>query len=179
MSENENIRRTGVNTNLQPTEEKTEDNVKDTRQVNIDNTNGNINTNVNTSINTNINSNGNNNITGNMTPNMGMNMNNNNNNNNMMMNASCNIQDNKNRYEMQEKLLKEIQNYKFAITDLALFLDTHPNDLKAICLHKKYCNQLRILQDEYLKKFGPLNIYSPCNKWRWLEEPWPWEGSDK
>lgn len=80
--------------------------------------------------------------------------------------------------DMMEQMAKEIQCCEFAITDIALFLDTHPNDMKATCLHRKYCNQLRSLQDSYLRMFGPLTINSPCNKWRWIEEPWPWEGSD-
>ena len=31
------------------------------------------------------------------------------------------------------------------------------------------------LMDKYQKVYGPLTINFPCNKWRWLEEPWPWE----
>ena len=31
------------------------------------------------------------------------------------------------------------------------------------------------LKDKYQKVYGPLTIEYPCNKWRWLEEPWPWE----
>ena len=34
------------------------------------------------------------------------------------------------------------------------------------------------LKDKYQKVYGPLSIYYPCNKWRWLEEPWPWEGGN-
>lgn len=94
------------------------------------------------------------------------------------MDENFNIQENQNSCEMKEQMKREIQCCGFAITDIALFLDTHPNDLKAICLHKKYCNRLRVLEDSYLKIYGPLNINCPCNKWRWLEQPWPWEGSD-
>ena len=35
---------------------------------------------------------------------------------------------------------------------------------------------LKDLEDKYQKVYGPLTINYPCNKWRWLEEPWPWEG---
>lgn len=76
----------------------------------------------------------------------------------------------------QEEMLKKIKCLKFAIVDLALFLDTHPNDKKALCLHNKYCKELRNLEDMYQKIYGPLTINYPCNKWRWIEEPWPWEG---
>ena len=76
----------------------------------------------------------------------------------------------------REEMLHQIKCLKFAITDLALYLDTHPNDEKALCLHNKYCKELRTLTDQYQKMYGPLSIECPCNKWRWLEEPWPWEG---
>ena len=48
-------------------------------------------------------------------------------------------------------------------------------DQKALCLHREYTKQLKDLKDKYQKMYGPLTIYYPCNKWRWLEEPWPWE----
>lgn len=80
--------------------------------------------------------------------------------------------------ETCKKLLNEIRCLTFAITDLAEYLNTHPQDERAICLHRKYCNELKDLKDMYQRVYGPLSIYCPCNKWRWLEEPWPWEGSE-
>lgn len=62
-----------------------------------------------------------------------------------------------------------------AITELGLYLDTHVDDQKALCLHRKYCKEYRELTDKYQKVYGPLTIQFPCNKWRWIEEPWPWE----
>ena len=35
--------------------------------------------------------------------------------------------------------------------------------------------EVKDLKDKYQKMYGPLTIFYPCNKWRWLEEPWPWE----
>ena len=75
------------------------------------------------------------------------------------------------RKEMADK----IKAYMFAITDISLFLDTHPEDEKALCLHRNYCKKLKELKDAYQKMYGPLTIEYPCKKWRWLEEPWPWE----
>lgn len=75
----------------------------------------------------------------------------------------------------REELIKMIKCYQFAIIELALYLDTHPEDEKALCLHRKYCKELKELQDKYQKVYGPLTINFPCNKWRWIEEPWPWE----
>ena len=97
----------------------------------------------------------------------------NNDNTDNMANNSCACR-NKERSEM----LKQIKCLNFAIIDLGLYLDTHPEDTKAICLHNKYCKELKELKDAYQKVYGPLSIYYPCNKWRWLEEPWPWEGGN-
>lgn len=76
----------------------------------------------------------------------------------------------------KEEMLQQIRCYEFAITELALYLDTHNDDEKALCLHRKYCKELKELKDKYQKVYGPLTINYPCNKWRWIEEPWPWEG---
>ena len=76
----------------------------------------------------------------------------------------------------REEMLQQIKCYTFAVIDLALYLDTHVDDAKALCLHRKYCKELKDLRDKYQKVYGPLTIEFPCNKWRWIEEPWPWEG---
>lgn len=75
----------------------------------------------------------------------------------------------------REEMAKQLKCYRFAIIELGLYLDTHPDDEKAICLHKEYCNKFEDLADKYQRIYGPLTIMFPCNKWRWLEEPWPWE----
>ena len=78
----------------------------------------------------------------------------------------------------KEELLKEIQSLYFAITELALYLNTHPTDEKALCLHQEYANKLKDLKEKYTRAFGPLSIYCPCDKWKWLNNPWPWERSE-
>lgn len=71
-------------------------------------------------------------------------------------------------------MLNKIKCYYFGITELALYLDTHPDDEKALCLHNRYCREYKDLTDKYQKVYGPLTITYPCNKWRWIEEPWGW-----
>ena len=77
--------------------------------------------------------------------------------------------------KIRREMVNDIRELEFAITELALYLDTHPEDSKALCLHKKYCKECKELKDDYQKMFGPLTINFPCNKWRWIERPWPWE----
>ena len=77
------------------------------------------------------------------------------------------------RDTQREEMLMKIKELDFAIIELGLYLDTHPDDQKALCLHKEYSRQVKDLKDKYQKVYGPLTIFFPCNKWRWLEEPWP------
>ena len=83
------------------------------------------------------------------------------------MNCECNNED-----MNREELAMQIKAYQFAVTDIALYLDTHPEDQKALCLHREYTRKLKDLRDKYQRVYGPLTIEYPCNKWRWLEEPW-------
>ena len=75
----------------------------------------------------------------------------------------------------RRRMIMEIRELDFSIIELGLYLDTHPEDQRALCLHRKYVKELKELKDKYQKVYGPLSIYFPCNKWRWIEEPWPWE----
>ncbi len=78
----------------------------------------------------------------------------------------------------RQEMLNAIKSYRFAVIELGLYLDTHSNDTRALCLHRQYANELKDLCDKYQKVYGPLTIEYPCNKWRWLEGPWPWEGGN-
>lgn len=78
--------------------------------------------------------------------------------------------------DLRREMMDNIRALDFAINELALYLDTHPEDERALCLHRKYAKQAKDLKDKYQRVFGPLTINYLCNKWRWLEEPWPWEG---
>ena len=75
----------------------------------------------------------------------------------------------------RQEMIDQIKSLDFAIIELGLYLDTHPDDQRALCMHREYCKQVKDLKDKYQKMYGPLTIFYPCNKWRWLEEPWPWE----
>ena len=97
----------------------------------------------------------------------------------MQMNCNCGYNmysENDNcKMKTREEMLEEINAHSFSVTELALYLDNHPCDEKALCLHRENAKKLRNLTDAYQKMYGPLTIEFPCNMWRWLEEPWPWE----
>lgn len=77
--------------------------------------------------------------------------------------------------ETRCEMLQNIRSLSFAVVELTQYLDTHPDDRKALALHREYANKLHSLKEKYQRVFGPLTIDFPCNKWRWLEGPWPWE----
>lgn len=75
------------------------------------------------------------------------------------------------------KLLKKIQMFDFCLTDINLYLDSHPFCKDGLEYFNKY-NQLRkIALEEYTKNYGPLTIsdVDPSQYWTWAEGPWPWE----
>ena len=75
----------------------------------------------------------------------------------------------------RREMLMRIKEYDFALDELNLYLDTHPDDAKALCLHNNYSRILKDLETQYQRVYGPLTANYPCRKWRWIEEPWPWE----
>ncbi len=78
----------------------------------------------------------------------------------------------------QAHLLKEIMSYEFTAVELNLFLDTHPNDVKALTEYNQVTECLKKLKFEYEKCYGPLTNFgtSPSqHPWRWIDEPWPWQ----
>lgn len=73
-------------------------------------------------------------------------------------------------------LLRKISTYAFALTDLNLFLDTHPNDRQTLEKIKEYQDKLKPLREEFENKFGPLTIKDERdNHWAWVKNPWPWD----
>jgi len=77
----------------------------------------------------------------------------------------------------QQMMLHTIMQYQVATLDLALYLDTHPNDPVALYRHKAYSSQLSKIRNEYEMLYGPLNSYSieTGDTWRYIDSPWPWE----
>lgn len=80
----------------------------------------------------------------------------------------------------RNKLLKEISMVDFAIVDLNLYLDTHPDDVDAVAYIKQYITILCRLKQEYASLYGPLTIYDANSNensdWKWARMPLPWEG---
>lgn len=79
----------------------------------------------------------------------------------------------------QAEMLTNIGAYSFALNDLNLYLDLHPDDQNMIALYNQYVNQYQAYKNEYSRKYGNLDttsINTDKNEWTWVEEPWPWQG---
>lgn len=71
--------------------------------------------------------------------------------------------------------------YLFAIIDLQLYLDVHPDDLETKKLFNKYVEDFDKLEKQVESKNGPLYVTSPYNltpNWVW-QKNWPFEGENK
>ena len=73
--------------------------------------------------------------------------------------------------------LSELQVLAFAVQELALYLDTHRDDKEALELYQNYQTLYHHCREEYGKRHGPMNHrqVSEGQKYRWLDDPWPWE----
>mgnify|MGYP003397964269 CR=1 FL=1 len=79
----------------------------------------------------------------------------------------------------QKMMLRRLSSTHFALVELNIFLDTHPNNKDALNMfnayNKKYTRQL----NEYQEKYGPItakNNYDNTD-WNWINGPWPWDNS--
>ena len=77
----------------------------------------------------------------------------------------------------RNELMQIIQKYDFALYDLMLYLDTHPNCRNAMQLYRKYRTKREEAVREYVKLYGPIQaIQSDAEKkWNWGKGPYPWE----
>lgn len=82
----------------------------------------------------------------------------------------------------QAKKMNEINAISFAINDLTLYLDTHPDCQNGLALFKELTAKRLELLAEYAREYNPLTISSimtgtpETEQYGWGEGPVPWEG---
>ena len=78
-------------------------------------------------------------------------------------------------------LMQELQAVNFAITELGLYLDTHPDDKEALSLFIAYSDLYEAGKAEYQRRYGPLEqaVAGRGGFYDWLDDPWPWDASGK
>jgi spore coat protein JB len=77
-------------------------------------------------------------------------------------------------------LLQRIMQISFAALELNLYLDTHPEDTRALEQYNRLHQELAELKKQYEQQRGEplLNFGYGMNSgktWRWAETPWPWD----
>jgi len=78
-------------------------------------------------------------------------------------------------------LLGEIQSLSFALTDLHLYLDTHPHDHDVVRIFEEYSHRLAKCTQRYIETHGPLTLADAVQdgKYTWLQDPWPWDYQER
>lgn len=72
--------------------------------------------------------------------------------------------------------LEELMAVGFAVHELGLYLDTHPDDEDAAMLFNKYNKMYGEGTAEYERRYGPLQMTSSNGVgFDWVDSPWPWE----
>lgn len=71
----------------------------------------------------------------------------------------------------------ELQAIGFAVNELALYLDTHPDDQEALDLYRKYQKIYAKGAEEFARRCGPLTHATVVDHetYTWMNDPWPWE----
>ena len=77
----------------------------------------------------------------------------------------------------REDLILQIDENRFAIIELGLYLDLYPNDTNILNKYNSYLKKEKELITIYESKYGPMALNSPVqtNIWLWNNSPWPWE----
>lgn len=86
-----------------------------------------------------------------------------------------------NRKTDRASLAEQIMQCEFVLIDINLFLDTHPNDERAIADYNSYAEQLAMLKKMYTERFGPIHNFGNStnrsdSEWLWTTQPFPWQG---
>lgn len=77
----------------------------------------------------------------------------------------------------REELLLEVMAYTYAVIDLGLYLDLHPNDEEVLKKFRLYAEKSCEKEMEFVKLYGPLELIdNDSNKeFTWIKNPWPWD----
>lgn len=79
----------------------------------------------------------------------------------------------------RQKLMEKIASIDFAIIELNIFLNTHPNDSRSSNKMDEYILKSNKLRREYEEKYGPITATDlNSNQWAWICGPWPWDNEE-
>lgn len=76
------------------------------------------------------------------------------------------------------ELMCRLQETDFVLVELTLYLDTHPDDLRAIQQFNQMALARQQIAAEFEQQFGPLLQFGHSFSrypWDWKDSPWPWQ----
>lgn len=81
----------------------------------------------------------------------------------------------------RDELLKKLSELDFIAVDLALFLNTHPENSEAIQAYNQVITAADAVRMKYEEAYGPLCSFrsyaANTNHWEWNNDPWPWQAN--
>ena len=76
----------------------------------------------------------------------------------------------------RDRLLRRIAEEDFAVIELHMFMDSHPNNREAAAKLKEHDAKSRALRKQFEDTYGPLmSNQVEANRWAWISDPWPWD----
>ena len=76
-------------------------------------------------------------------------------------------------------MMKALQALGLAVFETALFLDSHPNNQRALEFYRKNAKAYMALKDRYTSLYGPLTLGDSAGEsWMWVDTPWPWQNQE-
>lgn len=77
---------------------------------------------------------------------------------------------------LPQNALTELQALEFVLQELALYLDTHPNDGEAFELFREYTALEEAARASFVASNGPVlrGETAQSKTYTWLKDPWPW-----
>lgn len=77
----------------------------------------------------------------------------------------------------EAEILLNLNQLSFALNDIKLYLDIHPEDKDMINIFNKYSIELKQLLNNYESKYGPIMCDTPSNDnlFSWEAYSFPWE----
>ena len=77
----------------------------------------------------------------------------------------------------REEMLLDIMELSFAINDLNLYLDLHPENEELLRKFKELVEMSCKKEIEFVNEFGPLELIDSdsTKEFKWIDDPWPWQ----
>lgn len=81
----------------------------------------------------------------------------------------------------RNSVINQLFEASFAVDDVILYLDTHPNDKNALQYYQNAAACRMAAKREYEAQCGPLTVdqVDVSQGWKWEQGPWPWEGGNQ